>query len=326
MESTYTAIPRPRMKDESVEHFFQSMITEMQNANRIRTAETYLSSYRSFARFLSESFGRRKTGDLKKVTKMSGISFSQLDANLIKSYEQYLIGQRKLCMNTVSFYLRTLRAVCNAAAERGIVGCRTSFQNVYTGIAPTEKRAIPIDAIRQLKNMDLHGRPAWERARDFFLFSFCTRGMAFIDMAYLKKADLRNNVLQYRRRKTGQLLTIGWEDCMQAILDRHPSSSGIPYLLPIIQRKGNERAQYRNALFLTNHYLKQIGSFMNLPFPLTTYTSRHSWATVARNQNIPLSVISECLGHTSERTTRIYLAALDTSVMDEANRKILELL
>lgn len=324
MEKINAKTQRTQQENHRVAHFFELRINELKKSGHPRTAEIYLSSYRSFARFLTESAAtdNSKTQSLSP----SDIDFSQIDAHLIKCYEQYLLQQRKLCMNTVSFYLRTLRAVCNAATESGLDGCPRPFRHVYTGIAPTEKRAIPIHAIRQLKTLDFHGKPSYERARDFFLFSFYTRGMPFVDMAYLKKSNLRNNILQYKRKKTGQALSIGWEECMQDILDKHPAPSDSPYLLPIIQEKGNERKQYRNALFLTNFYLKLIGQALNLPFPLTTYCARHSWATAARNQNIPVSIISECLGHDSEKTTRIYLASLDTAIVDEANRKVLELL
>ena len=240
MEKINAKTQRTQQENHRVAHFFELRINELKKSGHPRTAEIYLSSYRSFARFLTESAAtdNSKTQSLSP----SDIDFSQIDAHLIKCYEQYLLQQRKLCMNTVSFYLRTLRAVCNAATESGLDGCPRPFRHVYTGIAPTEKRAIPIHAIRQLKTLDFHGKPSHERARDFFLFSFYTRGMPFVDMAYLKKSNLRNNILQYKRKKTGQALSIGWEECMQDILDKHPASPDSPYLLPIIQEKGMPRS------------------------------------------------------------------------------------
>ena len=133
-------------------------------------------------------------------------------------------------------------------------------------------------------------------------------------------------MLTYRRKKTGQLLSIRWEDCMEQIVDQYSSLSS-PYLLSIIKDPtGNTRKQYRNVLTLINHNLKTIGKELGLTLPLTMYVARHSWASIARNEGIPISVISEGMGHDSERTTQIYLASLETQVIDKANKKILKLL
>ena len=161
-------------------------------------------------------------------------------------------------------------------------------------------------------------------ARDMFMFSFYTRGMSFVDMAYLKKKDLQNGVLTYRRQKTHQLLFIKWEKPMQEIVDKY-DTSGSPYLLPIIRNVGKDDwRQYKNAAHLVNSKLKKIGVQLGLNVPLTTYVARHGWASIAKSKNIPISTISEAMGHDSENTTRIYLASLDTSVVDKANSIILK--
>ena len=166
--------------------------------------------------------------------------------------------------------------------------------------------------------------PVWDFARDMFLFSFCTRGMSFVDMAYLKKKDLQNGYLTYRRKKTGQLLTIEWTEQMQNILDKYEVNA-TQYLLPIILREdGNERRQYQNQMMKINRYLKRIATSINLSIPLSLYYSRHSWATIARGKDIPLSVISEALGHDSESTTQIYLDSIKSSEVDKANKEILK--
>lgn len=146
--------------------------------------------------------------------------------------------------------------------------------------------------------------------------------MSFVDMAYLKKKNLKNGVLTYRRRKTKQQLTIKWEKPMQEIVDKYPDTN--MYLLPIIREVENERKQYENALHLINNKLKEISIMINLAARLTMYVARHSWASVAKSKNIPISVISEGMGHDSESTTQIYLASLDNSVIDKANKLILK--
>ena len=207
--------------------------------------------------------------------------------------------------------------------SRGI-SMNTVFRHVYTGVEKTTKRAVPLHVIKQLKSLDLSLEPAKAYARDMLLFSFYTRGMSMVDMAFLKKKDLNNGILSYRRKKTGQQLFIKWEPCMQEIVDRHTIPES-PYLLPVIGRPGtDERKQYINASHLVNRHLKTIGKELGLSVPLTHYVARHSWASAARSKNIPISVISEGMGHDSEATTRIYLASLDTATIDKANRLILK--
>lgn len=148
--------------------------------------------------------------------------------------------------------------------------------------------------------------------------------MSMVDMAFLKKKDLDNGILTYRRKKTGQQLFVRWEPCMREIVDRYDIPAS-PYLLPLIARPGmDERKQYINASHRINRYLKVIGKELGLSVPLTHYVARHSWASAARSKNIPISVISEGMGHDSESTTRIYLASLDTTTIDKANKLILK--
>ncbi|MFI3264674.1 MAG: tyrosine-type recombinase/integrase, partial [Rikenellaceae bacterium] len=179
---------------------------------------------------------------------------------------------------------------------------------------------------KEIKEADLSLKPKMSFARDMFLLSFYTRGMSFVDMAFLRKKDLQNGVIQYRRRKTGQQLHIKWEKCMQDIVARYPPNE-TEYLLPIITKDVvNKRSYYQGELAKINTQLKKLSSLLSLQTPITMYVARHSWASVAKNRNIPLSVISEGMGHDSEATTQIYLASLDTAIVDKANRMILKLL
>lgn len=288
--------------------FMRETIALLDNMGRVRTAETYRSSLNSFMRF-------RKGADLP---------FYMLDSELIKAYETWLI-RSGVCPNTSSFYLRNLRAVFNRGIEKGFSVHDNPFRHVYTGVDKTRKRAIPMEDIRQLMNMDFNRLPAQEFARDMFLFSFYTRGMSFVDMAFLRKEDLKDGDLVYKRRKTGQQLVVKWESCMQHIVDKYVME-GSPYLLPVINVNSaeDEREQYLRTAHNINRNLKKIGQEMRLRFPLTMYVARHSWASIARDKQIPVSVISQCMGHESEKTTRIYLASLSTDVIDHANRSVLE--
>ena len=148
--------------------------------------------------------------------------------------------------------------------------------------------------------------------------------MAFVDIAYLKRSNLQNGVIYYARRKTGQLLSIRVEPCIQRIIDRYANINS-PYLFPILTSTEAAVAykEYCRALNTHNRLLGRLSKMLGCGCKLTSYTSRHSWATVARNHNVPVSVISQGMGHTSEHTTQIYLAMLENSVIDEANRGIL---
>lgn len=292
--------------EQSLFNFMRGIIAQLKQMGKHRTSETYRATLNSFMQF-------REDKDLL---------LDEINSDMMLMYEAYL-RNKGITKNSSSFYMRILRAVYNRAVEKELTQQRFPFKHVYTGIDKTVKRAIPLKAIKQIKNLDLSLNPTLDFARDMFLFSFYTRGMSFIDMAYLKKKDLANGILTYRRRKTRQQLFIKWEKCMQEIVDKY-ETMGNGYLLPIIKTDGNERELYRNALYLINRKLKTIGDMVNLQLPLTMYVARHSWASIAKNKNIPLSVISEGMGHDSELTTQIYLASLDTNIVDKANSLILK--
>lgn len=288
-------------------NFMQNIIVRLKQMGKQRTSETYQTTLKSFMRF-------RKDKDLL---------LDEITSEMIQTYEAYL-QNRGISRNSSSFYMRILRAVYNQAVEKDLTSQRFPFKHVYTGVDKTVKRAIPIKYIRQIKNLDLSMKPTLDFARDMFLFSFYTRGMAFVDMAYLKKKDLTNGMLTYRRHKTGQQMLIKWEKCMQEILDKY-DTAGTPYLLPIIKvMNEDQRKQYGNALRLVNNKLKEIAKKIYLPLPLSTYVARHSWASIAKSKNIPLSVISEGMGHDSETTTQIYLSSLDSSAINRANSLIIK--
>lgn len=287
--------------------FLQTIIEQMISYGKLRTAETYISTLRSFINY-------RKGLD---------ISLNAITADIIIEYEQYLTNKH-LTRNTISFYMRILRAVYNRAVDNELIQPRKLFNKVFTGNDRTIKRAIPLEHLRIIKDSDLSNNIRLSIARDIFMFSFYTRGMSFIDMAYLTQANIHNEYLIYRRRKTNQRLVIKLEKCIIDILNRYHTNESI-YLLPIINSSSQiePRQQYLKSIRSVNHHLHKLSKQLNLSINLTTYVARHSWASIAHSKNVPISVISECLGHDSESTTQIYLAALDTSVLDQANKLIL---
>lgn len=282
--------------------FMRGIIAALSSNGKTRTSETYRAALNSFHQF--------RGGE--------DIMLDCLTPAIMEAFEAWH-RKKGNTPNTVSFYNRILRAVYNRAVEAEIIDSRLPFRHVYTGVAKTLKRALPLESVRKIRKLDLKENPGLEYARDMFMMSFYLRGMSFVDMAFLKKSDLRNGCITYRRRKTGQRLTIGWTREMQSLLDKYPENA-TDYLLPVIRRPGsNERCAYLNAAYNINRNLKKIATLASIRIPLTLYVARHSWATAAKTKGIPVSVISEGMGHDSESTTRIYLADLEASVVDRAN-------
>ncbi|MCL2412691.1 MAG: site-specific integrase, partial [Bacteroidales bacterium] len=229
--------------------FFQWMryqISELDNAKQFKTAQTYRNCLRSFSSFCKDP----------------KLKLKQLSSNLIVSYQHFLLG-KELCLNTVSFYMRILRAVYNKAVRSGLVDSQNLFSNVYTGIAKTEKRAIDVDVIRHIKSLQLQDKQGLAFSRDLFLLSFYFRGMAFVDLANLKKTNVQNGIIRYTRSKTKQDLRIKIEPCAKEILERYSCKTS-DRLLPIFNSFGNSTKAYDSALRLHNKRLSKLSKIMNL--------------------------------------------------------------
>lgn len=293
----------------SVFEYINKQINRLYASGKERTSETYRQVLHSFMRF-------RKNDDL---------DFDMIDDNLIERYEGFM-RMSNLCRNTTSFYMRTLRSIYNRAVEDGLTEQVEPFRRVYTGVDKTAKRALSIEEIRRIKELDLNGLPTLDFARDVFMFSFYMRGMAFIDIAYLKKKNLVNGYIVYNRKKTGQQLVVKWENNMANIMNKYFDDSS-EFLMPIIKRQdGTERKQYLNKMLIINRNLKKIAQLVGISMPLSLYVARHSWASIAQAKNVPIRAISLGMGHDNEETTRIYLSSIQSNIVDKANSKILNLI
>lgn len=307
--------------------FLKNEAEHQRQNGHISVANNYGSAGRSFLHFLQE----RKKKD---------VSFRKLTAVLVTDYEAWLQSSG-LCKNTTSFYVRSLQSVYNKAVRQGLAEDRKPFKNVYRGVAKTVKRAIGADDIYRLSTLNIHDfliekgingdsrrlvrlQTRLEFARDMFVFCFCARGLTFVDLAFMRKSDVTNGVMTYVRRKTKQRIEVRVEPIMQQIIDRYPSKT--PYLFPILTKTGdNEKVyqQYRYSITRYNTSLGLLGEMLG-QVKLTSYVSRHSWATTAHSQHVPLSVISQSMGHDSEKTTEIYLKSLEGNVIHQANSELLE--
>ncbi|MFI3240214.1 MAG: site-specific integrase [Bacteroidales bacterium] len=286
-----------------------TIIANLKSQCRYRSAETYAATIKSFKRFRNNT----------------DIELHQITSELITNYKSYLTHTH-IAPNTIIFYMRILRAIYNRAVDDNLTTQRYPFKQISTSGEKTIKRAITHHELKAIYDLDLTKQPALALARDIFMFSFYTRGMSFIDISYLRKVDLSNNILTYRRRKTNQQLRIRWESCMQTIVERYAHlTHNTPYLLPIIKNSSKDsRAQYKSSIYLINKNLKKIATLAGIESTLSTYVARHTWASIAHSKNIPISVISEGMGHDSETTTQIYLASLDSSIIDKANNLVIK--
>ena len=264
------------------------------------TNANYLTALRSFADFAEG-----------KV-----ITLDDLNEPLIKAYEHWLRG-KDLCLNTISCYMRSLRSLYHQVGGEG-----DPFQNVFTGMMKTEKRAIAVDDINRLRRLKLRKGSRIELTRDIFLFSIYTLGMPFVDVAYLRKQNLRDGAIVYMRHKTQQIVHVPLEPCMTEIIQKYESDER-DYLFPIIRDRRKSYQQYRICLGVYNKKLKELGKLAGIKANLTSYVVRHTWASLAYEKNVDLNVISKALGHTNTQTTQIYIREINDERLAEANHALL---
>lgn len=325
------------IKSSFISHIKQTIDRKIA-AGKCGTAKNYRCTLNSFLSFLSQTSAKRP----------GSIRFSDITPALIADYQTWLAA-KGICLNSISFYMRNLRSLYNAAAEMYDMLLSNPFRKACTRIEKTAKRAVTSDDIRRIKYLDLHGNRNLERARDIFMFLFYCRGMSFIDAAFLNINNICCNEIRYRRHKTGQELRIGINSHINDILAKWSSEmtmrsdenapSGCKtngFIAPILGGiKDNaataphihvetSRREYDTALRRTNRCLKQIAALAGIPVNLTTYVSRHSWASIAKSKGIPTSTISDAMGHNSERTTQIYLATISDDKINLANDTVLD--
>lgn len=289
--------------------YIDTQIERKKTLKKDGTAAAYKSTRSSLARFLNNS----------------DIRMSAIDLRLIRRYEDFLYNSG-VTGNTVSYYLRNLRTLYNQAISDGYhPQGEYPFVKAQTRPAKTVKRALNRKNLQALANLKLNDMPELEFSRDLYLFSFYAQGMAFVDIALLRKSDICNGVLTYSRHKSKQLIRIAVTYQMQELMDKYGSEG--EYVFPIISNQySSEYKQYRLALGRINRHLKRIAAMVGIEVLLTTYTARHTWATLARDYGAPVSVISAGLGHTSEEMTRIYLKEFDVAQLDKVNSMVTNLL
>ena len=295
--------------------FMKQVAKGLQMGGNFGTAHVYRSS-------LNAIIAYRGKGDF---------TFNEVTPEWIKGFEIHLRG-RGCSWNTVSTYLRTFRAVYNRAVDcRGAVYVPHLFRSVYTGTRADRKRALDTEDMQKVFTKLPQSSVVtsdMRRTQELFVLMFLLRGLPFVDLAYLRKSDLHDNVITYRRRKTGRPLSVTLTPEAMAILKRYMNrDSSSPYLFSLLEsREGTKEAyrEYQLALRGFNQQLLLLGRLLGLGDRLSSYTARHTWATTAYYCEIHPGVISEAMGHSSITVTETYLKPFRNKKIDEANKKVVD--
>jgi len=297
----------PKKDNSSFFIFTQKIIDELHNANKFGNEKAYKTVLNS----------------VKDFSKGKDFQMSKINFKWLKDFENFHISKGN-SINGISVYLRTIRAVLNRAIREDILKIENyPFYKFKIKQEKTRKRAIEKEDIFKIRDIELiENTPEWH-AKNYFLFSFYTRGMSWTDIVNLKINDISSGRISYKRAKTGKLYSIKINDSIQNILDLYINNNeGSEYIFPVISRKDNPaeiKKDIQNGMKTYNKYLKRIALKCEIDTKLTGYVARHSWATIAKKMGYSVEVISEGLGHGDLKTTQIYLADFDDNVLDEAN-------
>lgn len=301
--------------------YMLQVIEELKLEERFGTAHVYWHALRAYTGFVHGG----------------EIFFGALSRRSLKHFENYL--RDKLCSwNTVSTYLRALRSVYNRAVDAGFIsGEYRLFSAVFTGVRSEQKRALQADEMHRLleggesRVKELSGNVV--RARDLLSLMLHLQGMPFADLVHLHRDDLRANaagdiILSCRRRKTGTELKVSVTDETMHLINLYRSADpSSPYLLCFFDRKQTGEEAYREycrQLRRLNYGLSKLpGSCGLTGVKVSSYTARHTWATLAKYCHVPEEIISEGLGHSSLEVTRTYLKSFDGDELEKANRMII---
>ena len=289
--------------------FCGSIIEELGVAGKVGNAKVYTTLKRSIYDFLDS-----KDIPLKQVT-----------FKWLKKYEAWYLGKGN-GINGLGVNMRTLRALINRAIKQGLLSKDSyPFEHYSVKIEKTRKRAVSQSDIESIKNFTPKNNPQ-ERAKDYFMMSLYLMGASFVDLAFLKVSNINSGRIEYKRKKTGRLHNIKITQPLQEILDKYlPGKGKDDFILNVIKSK-DIKQQYTNVsdeLRRYNKRLKEIAQACGIESNVTSYVARHSFATIGKFKNVPISVISQALGHSNLQTTEIYLAEFDNDVLDRYNDEII---
>lgn len=319
-----------KMTTESFTAYMRRIITLLEEEERFGTARVYLYALRSFTGFIGGG----------------EIFFGALNRWSLKRFENHLLDS--LCSwNTVSTYARALRAIYNRAVDEEIIdGDYRLFSNIFTGVKSEKKRALHAEQMHQLLETTVQEgntksgslKKAMPKqicqSQDFLTLMLLLQGMPFADLIHLRKESLKTDasgecLLSCRRRKTGTELNVTVPPEALALIKRYSSNcTSSPYLLSFFDglRSGQEiYKEYQHQLRKLNYGLSRLPGYCRMEkIKISSYTARHTWATLAKYCQIPEEIISEGLGHSSLKVTRTYLKSFEGDELMKANRIIME--
>lgn len=289
-------------------------------------ADELVKCRREAGRYATADLYRASSNWLLKFHGSNQLPFDEITPGMIDRFLAWLQSHDHLKTNSINSYLSNIRSIYNSAVREGLAPANSQppFAHLILRPAETPKRAISMETLEEIARLDVSEKPELKFAKDMGLFSFLGCGIPFVDLAHLTRENIIDGELAYNRAKTGTLVRVRITEGMQRLIDQYADPNN-PYLFPILPREAEGiklYEAYKLALLKYNESLLAIGLLLSVPIFLSSYVFRHTWATEALHNDIPVAVISQALGHKSERTTRIYLAALDQSRLDEANKKI----
>ncbi len=294
------------------QHFTQK-IENLKTAGQVGNATVYKDTRSSFFGF----------------TKNKRLRFEDITPSLLEKYEIYL-KSRGGTNGGVSNKMRTIRAIYNDAIDKDYAKLEHyPFRKYKISKLKAEsvKRALAHEEVKQIVNFPLDKYPHLTDARNYFVFSYYTRGMNFVDMLHLKWSDIINDTITYKRAKTHKNFVVKVLPPVRTILNYYEDDLSTEYVFPILLKDNLTPSQIQNrkkkVLKKYNKGLKEIGQILGISIPLTSYVARHSYATNLKQKGVSIAVISESLGHKSEEVTETYLKAFENSVLDEATEKLL---
>lgn len=259
---------------------------------------------------------------------MEDIPYTYINKETLFRYQCYL-ENRGCSRNTISTYMRRLRCVYNRAVEGGeALYVPHLFKGVFTGVENRRKKALPANSLRSLMGTP-RVEPEMRRTQLSFCLMFSFSGMAFVDFAHLRRDNIKDGVLSYHRQKSGSLIQLEIPADVRLLLDELAACTDkdSPYLFPFLSGKQTGEAaygEYNKALCRFNRDLRLLAETCGVGEPVTSYTIRHSFATALREQEVPIDVISELLGHKSIKTTQIYLKSFSLERLSAVNRACFE--
>ncbi len=331
---------KPEHSSNSFYDFAEKLINELIVTERIGTAKSYkgvVSVLKTFnkGKPVEKNLGGdpKKSSNARFGSKFKGVhyqdlSFDEIDYSFLKKFENYHIAAGN-DLNGLAVYMRTVRSIYNQGAKAGRVDTALyPFKEYKIKTQPTKKRSLDQEHLKKIISLKLTEDQACFNARNYFLASYYMYGMNFADMARLQKTDIINGRIQYRRSKTKKLYDIKVTQNLNEILSYYlKKNKHSSYVFPIIKRESavlqEKDIQWMRKVF--NENLKEIATLSGIDQKLTSYVSRHSFATHAMMNNIPVNAISSMLGHSSLKTTEIYLKSLPNNILDEYNERVLKI-